>query len=392
MRLLYVLSEDINRTSGGGIVHFLAVANALKKQGHDVTIVGPKYHLKTRPLPDFRTVFIPLPGRNVLSFALFPILLAIICPFIFLIRRPQAFLTRGAIGLMFLPLLIAKACRVRVALEVNGIAWSESVVRGLPRVLTWVLKWTSIIPCKIADSVISVTPEIGRELIQTANIPEKKVFPIQNGADPEEFDRSVRDAARERLGIDPGTFVVGFLGRFAHWHGVRELANSARYLPAEIRPHIRYLMVGDGPCWTETKEIVSDDLNDVVMLPGTAKREQVNDYLAIFDVGVTINNNPIIAQYGFSSLKFWEYLAAGLPVLVQDNCNLTPLVQGHSMGLIVQDADPQNVAMVVTEAYRRREEMERIGRMNRQLMVDKYSWDHVARRVANVLSGAEYID
>jgi len=383
MRIAYVLAEDLNRTAGG-IVHFLAVAGALKRLGHDVIIVGPQYHKTIRRPPGLKHVFIPLPGRSVLGYVAYQFLVAAVFPIIMLLHRPQGLLLRG--GGWVLP-LVARLFKVTIVQEINGIAYAEMESRGFPSWVSMILRWLTVFQCKTAHRIISVTPAIGRELVRVSGVAEEKIVPIQNGADPEEFDPSCREGFRASLGIAPSTFVVGFVGQFCPWHGTVDLVNSVNHLPQGIRSNILYVLVGSGGQWNEVRRMVqAQRLERVVRLPGAASRAQMVQYLAAFDVGVLVNNDPNIGRFGFSSLKFWEYVAAGLPVIVSDDCNMTPIVEGNRMGIVIKDLTAKGIADAVVEAYRRREEMARIGQQNRELMFEKFSWTYVAKRVVRVLN------
>ena len=389
MRILYFLSENLNK-AGGGIVHFMSVARGLKKLGHDVTIMGPQYFTTIPRFRGLKTAFIPLPGRSMLTFFLYQFLAALLMPFVILIFRPQAILIRGGAGIEFLLMWIARMFKVRVILEVNGVLWDELASRGFPTAFVRFSQVLGTLDVRAAHRIISVTPAIGQELVRATGVSQNRVFPVQNGADPELFGDSDGREIRQRLGIPEKAFVVGYVGNFCTWHGVAEMIRSGAHLPADLRKDIRYLFVGDGELWEQARQIVEENnLGEIVFLPGPVEYVEVPNYLAAFDVGLTINNNPMIGRYGFSPLKFWEYLAAGLAVIVQDNCNLTLLVTEYDMGLIAMDSTPGTIASAVMEAYGRRDEMRQIGKRNRKLVFEKFSWLHVSEVVAAVCAGEE---
>ncbi len=386
MRILYFLSENLNKT-GGGIVHFMSVAQSLRKLGHDVTIIAPQYNKTIRRFKEFRTIFLPVPGRNMFSYFWFQLLAGFLFPLIVLIHRPDALLIRGGTGIEFLIILVARLFGVRVALEVNGVPWEELESRGFPRLLRRAIHLLAIMQTRAANAIISVTPAIGERFANEAGVPLDRVFPIQNGADPEMFSHLDKDKIRNELNIAKDTFVVGFVGKFCTWHGIEEIVLSAAHLPPNVRKNVRYLLVGNGEAWETARQIVRDNaLQDTILMPGMVPYSQVADYMGAFDVALATNSHPVIAKYGFSSLKFWEYLAAGIPVIARDDCNMTPLMEKYHMGLIVREITPKEIATVIMESWSRREELREIGRRNRQLVYDKFSWDHVARRIANVLA------
>jgi glycosyltransferase involved in cell wall biosynthesis len=146
-------------------------------------------------------------------------------------------------------------------------------------------------------------------------------------------------------------------------------------------------MVGHGEGWQEAQKIVTDNgLEDIVRLLGWATRDQVADYLSVFDVGMLINSGWKEARISGSPLKFWEYLAAGLPVIVSDDVSLTPIVQSENMGIVLDESSPENIAKAIEEIYHKRNDFGEIGKRNRKLVEEKYSWLEVSKKVAEVLA------
>jgi glycosyltransferase involved in cell wall biosynthesis len=387
MRVLYVLSENINRTDSG-IVHFLAVARNLKKLGHDVVVLGPKYNFKMRRLPDIKGVYVPLPGRNVVSALLFFIIIVPMLPFLKLIYRPQAMLIRGGgIDIFWMLCGMGRLLGIKVVVEANGVSWEEVRARGFSSFFVLLTKLSAILEVKLSDAVICVTSAIGDELVRASGIPPEKVTAIHNGADPNEFTRDNRLSKRFEMSIRPDELVVGYIGNFSPWHGTKEIIESALYLNPEVRQKVIYLMVGDGVSWQKAKQMIAEKcLENTVKLPGHASREQIVDYLSVFDVGVLIISCWEKAKTGTSPLKFWEYLASGLPVIISDDISLTPIVQGENMGIVLENSSPENIARSIEEIFNRREEFEEIGKRNRKLVNEKYSWLEVSKRVAEVLA------
>ena len=387
MRILYALPENLNRSSGG-IVHFLSVARALQRLGHDVRILAPQYGPTIRRRQDLKGIYLPVLWRGVFTYLWFQVLAGLVFPFIWLLFRPDVVLVRGGDATFFVLFAVARLFGVRVVVEVNGIVWAELPSRGFPGIYARAAWWMGLLQCRTANRIIAVTPAIGEELARAYGIPRDRIVPIQNGADPDLFDPGRREDAREALSIPPEKFVVGFTGVFAPWHGVLELVESARHLGADVRRDVLYLMVGNGQLWDTVRRRVDQwGLQDVVRLPGMVPHSRIAPYYAAFDIGVFVSTDAAITRYGRSSLKFWEYLAAGLPVLVSDDCNVTPIVEGNRMGIVIRDVTPQTLAARITEAYRRREELAETGRRNRELVIQKFSWLAVARRVAKVCAG-----
>jgi glycosyltransferase involved in cell wall biosynthesis len=69
---------------------------------------------------------------------------------------------------------------------------------------------------------------------------------IVNGCDLSVFHPSDRLAARRKLGIDPATEAVVYIGRMDVRKGLRELVEAAASLHTQ-RPNLRVYLIGEGP-------------------------------------------------------------------------------------------------------------------------------------------------
>jgi glycosyltransferase involved in cell wall biosynthesis len=87
-----------------------------------------------------------------------------------------------------------------------------------------------------------------------------------------------------------------------------------------------------------------------------------------------------------SPLKFFEYLAAGLPVLVTEDSHLGPLMREHGLGAMVSSCDPVEISRLLIQMMRD-PELRAKGIRNRELSETLFSWDWVAIRVADIAAG-----
>jgi glycosyltransferase involved in cell wall biosynthesis len=68
----------------------------------------------------------------------------------------------------------------------------------------------------VTRSVIAVSEDVRRKLVQRQGLPTEKVLSVLNGVDTELYGRPFdRRARREALGLPPDAFVVGTVGRLA---------------------------------------------------------------------------------------------------------------------------------------------------------------------------------
>ncbi len=384
LRVLYTMSEYIDGRKGS-CHHFLSVVRGLRQRGHRVFVAAPRIgEPLDRQVGDGR-LLIPLPHVR-LVFLIFQVLLAMSLPAMAVLWQPEALMIRALPGAYWLVALAGKLLGMRVVVEVNGIPWEEMDSRGLGKISTWVARWSMRLLCRCADEVISVTPGIGEAMRGMTGMAPERFTTVQNAVEVAAIADGRRSAIRKELGVNDTTFVVGFIGTFDVWHGMDELVRSIEWLDADAREAMVYVFAGDGEKRQATQE-ATREYGEAMRFPGRLSREQVRDWLAAFDIGIFITQDERKRRYGTSPLKFWEYLAAGLPVLITDEPNLTPIVRKNNMGLIIDQATPQAIGTALTEAYHRRGELAEIGRRNAAWAKQFGSWNHACRRIETALRG-----
>src|SRR5262249_49364347 len=131
-----------------------------------------------------------------------------------------------------------------------------------------------------------------------------QVHVLPNGVDPARFPAGLRPSWPG----PPGSFTVGFVGSLKPWHGLGTLAEAVALLsPGD--PHVRLLIVGDGP-GRESLEanLAARGLRGAAEFTGAVAPEEIPGLLASIDVAVA--PYPKLPHFYFSPLKVYEYMAA----------------------------------------------------------------------------------
>ena len=165
---------------------------------------------------------------------------------------------------------------------------------------------------------------------------------IHNGCNPERLKPQVgREAFRQRLGIEPRTLVVGFLGRLA---AVKQPHLVARAV-ARLRQKgidARTMFVGDyqGHHRPRAKQVRSIDDQAIF----TGPKEAIGDYVATMDVMMLPSQTE-----GFSLAKIEAWLA-GVPVVATPVGAVPELEREH--GALVVRVNPNADDDALADAVR----------------------------------------
>jgi glycosyltransferase involved in cell wall biosynthesis len=344
MRILMIWSENLNKP-GGGKTHFVNLARELAVRGHTVRIVAPGYPPRTTEDLGVPVSYVPTFRRSTAAFALFHLLLAAAMPWFLLRYRPAVVFTRG----LFHSFLIFLICRLFGCAYVAGIdsmAHYELEMRGLSRITLGLVRLADRLNLRWASAFICVTEGLRQEMIRRGNRPER-VVAIHNGAEVGVFVPGDQAAARRKLGLPAEAVLVGFVGTLSVYQGLDLLIDAAAQCPDGERP-VRFVIVGSGDRHGEVVEhIERSRQQERFLLRPAVSHEAVREYLDALDVEVICVHDERTLRYGLSSLKFWEALAVGLPILVPDASGLGDVLAELKWPAVYRTGDAADLAAVL---------------------------------------------
>jgi glycosyltransferase involved in cell wall biosynthesis len=284
---------------------------------------------------------------------------------------------------------VAMACR-RLKLpyvlffDADQIAEHDFMGKPITGLLRWRAKGLLRYNLSTAGGIICVSESAKASLINTWNVPAKKIVVFTNGVDVQGFRPypEARAEVRASLGVDTNPLII-FVGNFYDWHDVATLLDAfAQAL--DVYPDARLVLVGDGPQrQAMMQHAASLRLEHAVQFTGLVAHAEVSRLMGVADVAVA----PVPAMkrdLWLSPMKLFEYMASGAAVVATAIGQLAEVIQEGHNGLLVPAEDASAMAAALQRLIGDAALRSRLGRQAREDAVQKHSWENYAVRLERV--------
>lgn len=203
-----------------------------------------------------------------------------------------------------------------------------------------------------------------------------KVMP-QLGVDETLFKPKPQPELATKLGIQPGEFVIGFVGRFVPEKGLLTLLQALTKLPLD-KPW-KLLLLGRGPLQEEIIKIASENnIQNRVILVESVPHNEVANYINLMGTLLL----PSETTYKFKTLTSvgWkeqfghvliEAMACRVPV-IGSNSGEIPYVIGDA-GLVFPEGDVQALANCLLQLMEKPDLTQELGEKGYQKAMVKYT-------------------
>jgi glycosyltransferase involved in cell wall biosynthesis len=227
-----------------------------------------------------------------------------------------------------------------------------------------------------ARMVFTISHGIRQRLIERGLPSEKlKTFPI--GVDLKDVD-CIPKSTSFRLQNDlDGKFVAVYAGAFGPTNGLDLLMKASNYL--KYQTEIVIVLIGEGKMKESLLAQKQQYELDNVLFLEAMPRTKLMSIMKDLDVGLMITKNLIPSMRQCLNLprKFFDYLAAGLPVVVNVEGEMSKLVEENRIGLVSNEEDPTSLAHCILQLYSQSQLKEEMA-MNAKQIIRKFDLNKIA--------------
>jgi glycosyltransferase involved in cell wall biosynthesis len=286
----------------------------------------------------------------------------------------------GLINIHSLPLLpigiiISLITRAKLVYDTHELETETDNSNGFRKKLARILERIFI---RIPDLTVVVGHEIQKWYQE--KYPSLNVITVLNC--PRKFELEKSNLFREKLNISQDKIIVLYQGGLSKDRGIKLLIDTFSTI---IEETYVLIVMGYGELENEVRDY-AERFGNIYFLEAV-KPEDVLRYTASADVGVHwIDDSCLNHQYCLPN-KLFEYLMAGLPVVVSNLKEMKNVVQEHKVGVIIEDWNPIGFKNAL---YRLFELPKEELKINIRTSTEVFNWEmqenHYIKEIKNVLN------
>jgi glycosyltransferase involved in cell wall biosynthesis len=234
-----------------------------------------------------------------------------------------------------------------------------------------------------ANAIIVVSC-VMKDYLVSMGIPKKKITVIPNAVDKEivnKISEKEVNLIKNRYHLED-SFVVGFIGSMAPYHGIDFLINAAKDIISKNN-RIKFLMVG--AFYNEKAKnamldmVCKHNLKDYFIFTGNVSHDRIPSFIEAMDACTIPSSN----YYG-SPIKLFEYGSLGKTVIASRFVPIEEIIEDEKDGLLFEPGNINDFTRKLLDVSDRKEYRENMGKKLQKKILSNHTWQHNAQRIMEI--------
>lgn len=233
------------------------------------------------------------------------------------------------------------------------------IPKCLRRIMAFLVKIVEVIATKLLDAVIVVIDSQKERFAKYSdNVIELANYPLMS-----EVDKFMqKDDSREDRSIC-------YVGGITIIRGIQQMVSITK------KTNCNLLIAGPFESSDLLKQVENMDGWSNVCYLGNLNREDIVNLLSKSNIGLGLFHPTLSYIDGDRPVKMYEYMAAGIPVLMSNFPKIAEFIERTNCGLTVNPLDEQEIVEKINWFFDNPQEMKRMGMNGRRAVIEKYNWD-----------------
>lgn len=224
---------------------------------------------------------------------------------------------------------------------------TNPIVLSLMSILEWISYHSS-------NHLVALSPGIA-EGIKKRGINSQQITLIPNGCDIDIFEDT--SEPWRPSGINHTDFLAIFAGTHGLANGLDSVLDVANELKIRKRKDIKILLIGDGKLKPFLRERARKENLDNILFHDPVNKKLLSGLFSSANIGLQTLTNVRAFYYGTSPNKFFDYIAAGLPVINNYPGWIADIINETNSGYVAPPEEPKIFADILEEATDNREDL-----------------------------------
>ncbi|KHO61345.1 glycogen synthase (ADP-glucose) [Thermoanaerobacter sp. YS13] len=253
--------------------------------------------------------------------------------------------------------------------------WKEEQLGNGYKLSSW-MERTGI---EAADRVIAVSQGSKEDILKYYNISEEKVEVIYNGIDLNQYQKTDRNIARKKYGIE-GKYIL-FVGRISRQKGITHLIDAVKYLPKDIK----VVLCASSPDTQEVLEEVEQKVklyDNIIWINRMVGKEEI---IELYSNAEVFACPSIYEPFGIINL---EAMACKTPVVASATGGIKEVVVHEETGFLVEPGNPEELAKYINILLNNKDLAIKFGENGRKRVEEMFSWESIAKKTYEMYKDA----
>lgn len=252
-------------------------------------------------------------------------------------------------------------------------------------IILWAMSMLEWLSYHSAHRLIGLSPGIVSG-IEARGIKAERITMVPNGCDLDIF--SAESDPWRPCGIQPTDTMAVYAGTHGIANGLDAVLDAAAELKTRGRNDIKILLIGNGKLKPALQARVHRDGLDNVVFHEPVIKSRLAGLMLSTDLGMQILANVPAFYHGTSPNKFFDYIAAGLPVLNNYPGWLADMITREDCGFAIPPADPVAFADSLEQAAEDKDRLKKMGANGLELARREFDRENLSNQFVDWLESA----
>lgn len=382
MRIFYICYENFGR-SDNVATKAREVAENLVSLGNEVHIFAPLFRRFRFPVRvDVTYVpLLPIGKFKEIGYYLF-LWFALLH---WWIKKGVDIIYVREMALNIVPYLFAKIFRKKIVVEINSMISDELLLAGISYWKLKLIKISRRLNLALSNKIVTISEVLRHSLVDQYGCNNGKLSIVENGTNPHIFVPIDKIRARQLLGLTENEFIICYECDYYVYHGLEQTLVIFKHL-LKYQSNTKLLLITEGIQMERIMHLVNKlGIQRNVLHYGKVFQMDLPKYIGASDACLLLFNRDI-GRTPTLSLKAFEYMACARPVIAAKGEESGWLIQELNSGIVVQSSNPHKAAVYIATLLNNESLKQKLGSMGRSAVLNNYTWNHTARKLAKVYS------